>query len=159
MVGVLDWLRVFFEEATNGNFNLADWESHVSCRPAILLTDCKSVYDALNQQWTSGSKCDKRASIDLAIIRDTLSRDFSRVRWIDTRMQLADSLTKRGVPMALLRYVLTHCRYVIVEEQEALQIKKARAHKKGNNHESGGISRPTCASYDEEARRLMGSLF
>ena len=122
-VGVLDWLRVFFEEVTNKRFVLNQWEEWISKRPAILLTDCKSVYDALNQQWTSGSKCDKRTTIDLAIIRDVLSRDMSRVRWIDTRMQLADSMTKNGVSLSLLRFVMAHSKYIIAEESEALRIK------------------------------------
>ena len=124
---------------SNANMILRDWESWITKRPAILLTDCKSVFDALNQQWVSGSKCDKRTSIDLSIIRDVLSRDLSKVRWIDTRMQLADSMNKKGVPLSLLRFVLENSKYIIVEETEALKLKKAGV-KAGGQRNHGDLA-------------------
>jgi hypothetical protein len=125
-LGSLDWVRALFEELTNPNFSLREWESHVSQRPALLLTDCKSVFDSLNQQWTSGSRCDKRTSIDLAIIRDTLSRDLSKIRWIDTRYQLVDCFTKNTASPDFLRQTLRSGTYIIVEESQALALKEKR---------------------------------
>ena len=101
------------------DFRIDSWEVAVSCRPAILLTDCKSVYDSLNQLWTS-STADKRTAIDLAIIREGLSRDASCVRWIDTKYQLVDSLTKRGCSGEFLRTSLDQGLYQIVDEARAL---------------------------------------
>ena len=125
-LGSLDWVRAIFEELVDPTFDLRNWETAVSHRPSILLTDCKSVYDSLRQPWTSASKCDKRTSIDLAIIRDTLSRDLSKIRWIDTRMQLVDSFTKTSATPELLRRVMQSGRYIIVEETQALKIKQSR---------------------------------
>eukprot|EP00971_Amphidinium_carterae_P331224 6464670-Amphidinium_carterae.1 len=48
-LSALDWTRTLFEECTRESFKLSDWEQMVASRPATLLTDCKSVYDALNQ--------------------------------------------------------------------------------------------------------------
>ena len=53
--------------------------------------------------------------MDLAIIRDALSRDLSKVRWIDTRMQLVDAFTKNSACPDLLRHVMITSTYFIQE--------------------------------------------
>ena len=92
-LGALDWFRVFWEWLVVPTFRLEQWKSGISNRSALVLRDCKSVYDSLQQLLSSNAHSDKRTSIDLAIIRDTLSRDGSKIRWIDTRVQLADTMT------------------------------------------------------------------
>eukprot|EP00971_Amphidinium_carterae_P173221 3434410-Amphidinium_carterae.3 len=122
-LSALDWTRTLFEECTRGDFSLSEWERSVASRPATLLTDCKSVYDALNQLWCSSAKTDKRLSIDLAIKRESLSRDSSRMRWIETHQQLADSITKNSVSPLFLRQTLANHHYRIMEETDALILK------------------------------------
>ena len=125
-LGFLYWIRAIFEELVDPIFDRRNWETVVSHRPSILPTDCKSVYDSLRQPWTSASKYDKRTSIDLAVIRDTLSRDLSKIRFIDTRMQLVDSFAKTSATPELVRRVVQSGRYTIVEEIQALKIKQSR---------------------------------
>eukprot|EP00971_Amphidinium_carterae_P351902 6492329-Amphidinium_carterae.1 len=131
-LGSLDWLRVLFEEIAHCGFKLEHWEHAISGRPAVVLTDCKSVFDSLNQLWSSAARTDKRTSIDLAIIRETLTRDASRIRWIDTRFQLVDSLTKRKAPADTLREAIKSGSYRIVQEALALKLRDdARNQKAG----------------------------
>ena len=141
-MGAMDWTRAFFQEAMDPTFNLRQWEQCIAKRPATLLTDCKSVFDSLNQPWTSGAKCDKRTSIDLSILRDSLTRDLSRVRWVDTRMQLVDNLTKNSIKPTRLRFVMAKQRYIIVEETDALAIKHSEKRKRA------------AASKDQEEKAL-----
>eukprot|EP00971_Amphidinium_carterae_P349782 6491220-Amphidinium_carterae.1 len=133
-LGSLDWTRVLFEELTRESFKLDAWESLISGRPSVVLTDCKSVFDSLNQLWSSAARTDKRTSIDLAIIRETLTRDASRIRWIDTRFQLVDSLTKRKAPADTLRAAIKRGTYRIVQEALALKLRDdARSQKNGGD--------------------------
>ena len=129
-VGALDWFRVFWEWLVVPDFRLAEWEG-IQGRPALVLTDCKSVFDSLQQLWSSNAKSDKRTSIDLALIRESLSRDYSRIRWIDTRVQLADSMTKGSASPAFLRKTLLDGMYRIVAEGVALERRETQKREKG----------------------------
>ncbi len=77
-VGVRDWFRTFRADVFVVGFRLPEWETAVETFHGMLITDCKSVFHSLSQQWTSSSKRDKRTAVDLAIIRDSLSRDLGR---------------------------------------------------------------------------------
>eukprot|EP00971_Amphidinium_carterae_P284171 5642073-Amphidinium_carterae.1 len=101
-IGVLDRCKVFLEACVQESFSLKGWESAVSWRPSLVLTDCKSVCDSLSQLWSTGV-ADKRTAIDLAIIREALSKDLSKCRLIDTKYQLVDSLTKKSASPDFLR--------------------------------------------------------
>ena len=59
-----------------------------------IVTDAKSVYDALTASKQSNSNTDNRTCIDLAIIREYFRRHNGCILWIDGTVQLADSLTK-----------------------------------------------------------------
>ncbi len=98
--------------------------------PCLLITDCTSVFDALHKQRTSSSRCSKRTSIDLAIIREALSRDVSHARWADTRAQLVDNMTKNTAKAEWIKHVMRTGRYVVVEEAEAFQLKTSQKSRK-----------------------------
>eukprot|EP00971_Amphidinium_carterae_P341058 6479678-Amphidinium_carterae.1 len=119
-VGVLGWCEVFLEACVQEDFELQHWQSAVSCRPSLVLTNCKSVFDSLSQLWSTGV-ADKRTTIDLAIIREALSKDVSKCRWMDTQFQLVDSLTKKSASPDYLRQVLREGVYSVVEECQELE--------------------------------------
>ena len=131
-LGALDWFRAFWEWLVVPTFRLEHWKSSIAKRPALILTDCKSVYDSLQQLWSSSAHSDKRTSIDLAIIRDTLSRDESKIRWIDTKVQLADTMTKRSAPAGYLRSVLREGMYQVVAERHALDRRSTQRKERGS---------------------------
>ena len=80
-----------------------------------LVTDAKSVYDALTCPTGSGST-DKCTTIDLAIIREYLRRHSGSV-------QLADSLTK-FMTAHFLRSVMQRGSYQLRAEYETLKLKQ-----------------------------------
>ena len=64
--------------------------------PIVCSTDNKSLYDSA---YTSTQILDKRLRIETAIIREMLDQGvIHQLKWIPTSQQIADGLTKRGVP-------------------------------------------------------------
>ena len=72
--------------------------------PLISVTDSKGNYDHLHNE-TIGPSEDRRSPIDLAIIREDLSRPQMSLRWVDGKAQVADALTKFHGVGDLLRAV------------------------------------------------------
>jgi len=69
--------------------------------PITCIVDNKSLVDALQ---SSNKIEDTRLRLDIAVLEDMISRkEISKVIWVDTTRQLADSLTKRGVSTERLR--------------------------------------------------------
>ena len=70
----------------------------------IVMTDCKSLHDAIH---TSKNVDDKGLRIPIACLRQRVNEGEMTVRWISTKKQLADCLTKAGAPAAPLQDVLS----------------------------------------------------
>ena len=51
---------------------------------------------------------DRRLRIDIAVLQDMIERgELQKVNWVSTADQLADALTKKGVPMECLKSAIT----------------------------------------------------
>ena len=79
------------------------------CRSGDLPINCyvdnKSLMDTLNSKKNVD---DKRLRIDLAILDEMLQRkDINSVSWVETSLQLADCLTKRGASAERLRAAIS----------------------------------------------------
>eukprot|EP00971_Amphidinium_carterae_P301708 5993898-Amphidinium_carterae.5 len=136
-IGLLDWCKVFLEACVQESFDVSTATEVLGirgllyyCRPSMVLTHYKSVFDSLSQLWSTGV-ADKRTAIDLAIIREALSKDLSKCRWIDTKYQLVDSLTKKSSSPDFLRQVIRAGRYQVVEECQELE---RRSKSRDNRH-------------------------
>ena len=106
-----------------------DWETMLEPLEFGIVTDAKSVYDALTNSTGVSSSTDKRTAIDLAIIREYLRRHNGCIRWIDGTVQLADSLTKY-MAADFLRSVLSRGSYQLRAEYDTLNLRQqARAEK------------------------------
>ena len=68
-----------------------------------LHTDNKSLYDAIG---TSNFATDKRLRVDLASLREMNDTEKVNFRWVDSKSQLADVLTKKGANRKRLLDVL-----------------------------------------------------
>ena len=76
-----------------------------SSRPQVLcLTDNSSLTQTLE---TSNSVSDMRLRVDIARLREMIREDEITVQWIPGRLQIADSLTKRGASTMELLIVLS----------------------------------------------------
>ena len=65
----LDWMRTMWEQMTRGEFVLENYEQFLKARPSILVTYCKSLYDAIHKEGAAPASTDKRLAIELVIIK------------------------------------------------------------------------------------------
>ena len=112
-----------------------DWEAAIDTLEFGIITDAKSVYDALTKSTgISSTVGDKRTAIDLSIIREYLRRHKGCIRWIDGTLQLADSLTK-FMNADFLRSVLHRGKYQLREELSTLQLRHQAKEDRRNRKE------------------------
>ena len=65
------------------------------------ITDCKSLYDALEKNETLGlGLSEKRTSIEVTSTRQHMRATGIKARWVNSDRQLADVLTKATAPPA-----------------------------------------------------------
>jgi hypothetical protein len=119
--GSVEWLTLLMLETLEGQFALKDARAKLQHRPPIYATDCKSLFDHLVSPSAPTSIDDRRTSIDVVIIRESLSCTAGVVRWLPTNRMLADALTKdKADPIDLLRSCVRHGRYQISPEELVL---------------------------------------
>ena len=86
-----DWVRALWSEMVLG-LSLREWRERKDVPPLKSVTDSKGNYDHLHKE-TIGPSEDRRSAIDLAIIREDLSRPQMFLRWVGGKAQVADALT------------------------------------------------------------------
>ena len=65
----LDWMRMMWEQMTRNDLVLDNYEQFIKARPSILVTDCKSLYDAVHKEGAAPASTDKRLAVELAIVK------------------------------------------------------------------------------------------
>ena len=119
--GTVEWMTLLLLEAIDGPFEPRDARELLQKRPPILAIDCKSLFDHLISPSSPTSIEDRRTSIDVVIIRESLKLTGGHVRWLPTDRMLADAFTKdKSDPADLLRSCIKACRYQISEENTVL---------------------------------------
>ena len=93
------YLRQMIAEIVFSDYRAArDRQLPPTWLPSVLMTDCRSLYDALTKDGAPSLPTEKRLAIDLAALADTADDhgwDVKQLyRWIPTNLQLADFLTK-----------------------------------------------------------------
>ena len=126
MVGAtetLEWTSLLLAEAVDGPFDVRNFEFMLKRRPPIVVTDCKSFFDHLVSVSSPTSVDDRRTSIDVVILRQSLQRTGASIRWVPTNRMIADSLTKdAGDPTDLLRACIREGTYQISPEETVLKL-------------------------------------
>ena len=102
---------------------LENYEQFLTARPSILVTDCKSLYDAIHKE---GAAPDKRLAIELAIVKAKAVAGETDLRWIDARYQIADCLTKHASRKseAVLQKILQEAQWRSTAEEDMLDKRK-----------------------------------
>ena len=119
--GTVEWMTLLMLEAIDGPFEPRSARELLQKRPPILAIDCKSLFDHLISPSSPTSIEDRRTSIDVVIIRESLKLTGGHVRWLPTDRMLADAFTKdKSDPADLLRSCIKACRYQISEENTVL---------------------------------------
>ena len=96
-VDSLNFVRLVFAECLSADgidLRKID-EIHQLSPPALLITDCKSLYDALekNESITLGL-AEKRTSIEVQATKQQLRSTLITTKWVNSDRQIADVLTK-----------------------------------------------------------------
>ena len=89
------YIGIFLSECLDISYRATKNPDHclIQVKP---VTDCRSLYDALRKQVFSTTE--RRVMVDLASIRETIGgggETDDPLRWVPTRLQWADGLTKR----------------------------------------------------------------
>lgn len=140
---IAEWVALMLSEAKTGSFDLRSSnqipQQALLSKPSLYgkprdqlssistagITDCKSLYDHLSSMSSVCKSDDKRVAIDLAIIKQCMSRTGMTIRWCPTELMLADGLTKdQADPSDLLRAALRIGEYQLNSEATVLQLKK-----------------------------------
>ena len=124
-VDKLSWMRLLWGSLIIKDF---DWRkpsvSLSNLRKAIIVTDCKSLYDLVTR--TAIPSCEEyRTTLEVLLIRE-LCHENCHFRWIPTSLQLTDPLTKPMDP-TILRIALIAGTFQLFDEQASLQ---TNAHRK-----------------------------
>ena len=121
-----DWMRTMWEQMTRGDFVLENYEQFLTARPSILVTDCKSLYDAFHKEGAAPASTEKRLAIELAIVKAKAVPGETDLRWIDARYQIADCLTKHASRKseAVLHKTLQEAQWRITAEEDMLDRRK-----------------------------------
>ena len=131
-----------WEQMTRSEFLLENYEQFLKARPSILVTDCKSLYDAIHKEGAALSSKDKRLAIELAIIKAKAVSGETDLRWIDARYQIADCLTKHASRKseAFLQKILDEAQWRITAEEDMLD--KRKQEREDRNNSSGDEEMP-----------------
>jgi hypothetical protein len=130
-----EWMSLMIVEAKKGAFDLRSVRdmpktpivSNLAPKDENItgITDCKSLYDHLTSMSSVSKVEDKRVAIDLAILKQCMTRTGLSVRWCPTELMVADGLTKDQMdPADLLRAALEVGEYQLNQEATVLAIKK-----------------------------------
>ena len=90
--GTVEWIMLLIAEAIDGPFDLRTVNEVLTRRKPILVVDCKSLYDHIVSMSAPSVLDDRRTAIDIAIIRQSVTRCGLIVRWAPTDRMLADAL-------------------------------------------------------------------
>ena len=136
-----DWMRTMWAQMTSSEFVLDNYEQFLKARPSILITDWKSLYDAIHKEGAAPASTDKRLAIELAIVKAKAVSVETYLRWIDARCQIADCLTKHASRKfaAVLQKVLNEAQWRITAEEDMLDRRRQEREVRNNS------------SFDEES--------
>ena len=114
-LGELERLQVMFRDVMHGDINKTDWTLSILPFVGILkedsalcskskgerleqctIVDAKSLYDSLKKE-NPNSRQDRRTSIEVAIIIESMQRSGSVLRWSPHPRMIADVLTKDDI--------------------------------------------------------------
>ena len=138
----LTWLRCLRHYILSPTFKWQYPEKSLqSCLKALLITDCKSLYDLVTKLAVPNCE-ESRTTVEVMLIKQQ-SEGHAVCRWISTAIMLADSLTK-PMDASFLRTVLRLGKFRIFDENQTLQ---------NNSHRKIAekwVSLPAAALHDGE---------
>ena len=135
--GTVEWMCLLLHEIMHGPFDVRESKQVLQQHCPILVTDCKSLYDHLQSPSSPTAVEDRRTSIDITIIKESVRVLNAAVRWVPTDRMIADSLTKdAGDPIDLLRAYIRNSSYQISPEKDVLEYQAAEKQRRLQLHQT-----------------------
>ena len=98
----------------------------------LAVSDSKSMFDKLIvEQFTNA---EKRAALEVAVIRDSLRSLGGQPRWVPHELNVSDCLTKKKGNSAPLLELLKTGKYRLVVEEQEMQRRKEEREKTGKRN-------------------------
>ena len=134
-VDTLNFVRLFMAECIfpqSLDLRRVD-EIYTHLPPAHIITDCKSLFDALERSESAGlGLADKRTAIEVTATRDQMRQTNISTKWVNSDRQLADILTKPTVPAHMIHHLQKTGRWKIVFDETYTSAKKLRKQARDN---------------------------
>ena len=141
--GTVEWLNLLITEALDGGFEPRAGRSLLAQRPPVLATDCKSLFDHLISPSSPTAVDDRRTSIDIVILRESIKLLSANVRWLPTNRMIADGLTKDKVdPIDLLRSCVRAGSYQTSPEEHVLAQQAAEREIRAQKKTESKVGKP-----------------
>ncbi|CAK0854593.1 unnamed protein product [Prorocentrum cordatum] len=129
-----EFLKHVIAEISDPGYSSYQFDPFFDGKHLLLLTDASGLVTSLEKD--GGQPADKRVRILMAQIRQLLGHDVlkqeresddwrMRVRWIDTKLMIADALTKADAERGFLLERLTEGRWCLAQTEEMLAAKAA----------------------------------
>ena len=117
-IDTLGWIRSLWGCVHDAAF---PWQtptaSYLTLNKALIITDCKSLYDLVTR--TATPACEEfRTTLEVLLIKQRCSENAT-FRWVPTTLMLADCLTK-SMDATFLRTVLNRGRFKLHDEHHTL---------------------------------------
>ena len=149
-LGEVEWIQIMIRDIVNGDVSRKDWTESLTPHFPVLrenceladrlqqchITDAKSLFDSLMKE-SPMSRQDRRTSVELSIILESLQKAKSVVRWAPHPRMVADGLTKADITRTngALEELLRTSKLTLWDENEELRCRKedpkARGRSKG----------------------------
>jgi hypothetical protein len=127
-----EFINIFVLECLEPTgLKLSNLDEILSCLPASpIFTDCKSLYDALAINMSSGlSLSEKRTALEVIAMQQKMQSNNSYVKWVNSERQLADGLTKVSASQQLAELQVRGTMKVVFDP-EYTAAKKLKAQRK-----------------------------
>ena len=82
--GILEWVKTLYAELTTHSLDLRKREDAMAKRESYHVVDANSLFDHVRSSSPSSGVEDRRAGIDLVILKECLARTNSVMRWAPT---------------------------------------------------------------------------
>jgi len=87
------WLRGVLDEILDGKRPSRAGDAYGGRRNVVVVVDAKALFDTVTKDKASTGG-DKRVAVELSLLREEVQRDRVQIRWIPTKQNIADIMTK-----------------------------------------------------------------
>jgi hypothetical protein len=146
----LMWCRLQWAEMTGTTIDLRSHWQAVKTVPGTIVIDARSAYDAIYRTVSShlGLR-EKNSAVELLALQENLVVGATRVRWVHSLAQLADSMTKPSAREAMDLFLRRH-RWCIVWDPNMESAKRRKAR---------GLDRFEASDYRETVHKEAAVIF